>query len=105
MCSRPDVTPPARRADDEPAEQEVGRVAPPRRGIVATLSEQALSLGEHFGLNQRSVRGIVLDVPEGNFADVRSVAQDAENSDVAPQVTGARPVSALRQIIRNSAGA
>src|ERR1700676_2401847 len=102
MCSRPDVTSPARCADDEPAEQKVGRVAAPSRGIVATLAEQALSLGEHLGLNQRSVRGLVLDVPEGDLADVHRVGQDAENPDVAPQVTGARAVSVLRQITRDS---
>src|SRR5439155_24441806 len=104
MCSRPDVAPPTRCADNKAAEQEVGCVAPPRRGIVATLAEQALSLGEHLGLNQRSVRGLVLDVPEGDLADVNRVAYDAENADVAPQVTWTRPVPVLRQITRHSAG-
>src|SRR5258708_17383530 len=103
MCSRPDVTSPAGCADDEPAEQEVGRVAAPSRGIVAPLTQKALSLGEDFWLDQRSVRGLVLDVSESDLADVHRVAQDAENADVAPQVTGARAVPMLRQIARDSA--
>src|SRR5439155_11289205 len=104
MCSRPDVAPPTRCADNKAAEQEVGGVAPPRRSIVATLAEQALSLGEHLGLNQRSVRSLVFDVPEGDLADIHRVAQHAENADVAPQVTWSRKVPASRQITCHSAG-
>src|SRR5439155_13235507 len=101
MCSRPDVAPPTRCADNKAAEQEVGRVAPPRRGIIAALAEQALSLGEHLGLNERSVRGLVLDFPEGDLADVHRVAQDAQNADVAPQVTRAGTVPVSRQVTRH----
>jgi len=67
------------------------------------LAEQALSLGEHLRLDQRSGWGLVLDVPEGDLAEVHRVAQDAENADMAPQVTRARAVPVLRQITRDSA--
>ncbi len=86
MSRRPDVSATTRRAHNEPAEQELGCVAPPGRCVFASLAQKALCLGEDVSFDERRMRRVVLRVAEGDLAHVGRVAQDGEHADVAPEL-------------------